>query len=107
MTNGKKEMQKKIGNTKDNSMNNITEQNTEYMIVYTYEYWDYDAEEFNVSNFNWTTAEALCEYLTEFPFSEVTARPFYRIVKNKIPINELKKHSVPFVSDYVRGTLDI
>ena len=52
MTNGKKEMQKKIGNTKDNSMINITEQNTEYMIVYTYEYWDYDAEEFNVSNFN-------------------------------------------------------
>jgi len=33
MTNGKKEMQKKIGNTKDNSMNNIKILNTaiEYM----------------------------------------------------------------------------
>lgn len=87
-------------------MNNITKQNTEYITVYTYEYWDYTTEKFNVSEFNWTTAEALCEYLTEFPFSE-TVRPFYRIVKNKISINELEKHSVPFVSDYVRGTLDI
>lgn len=74
---------------------------TGYVRVYTYEYLENDS--WIASNFNWTTAEALLDYLS-IPCYYTTRKVIYI----DILIEDLKKNlNMPFVSDFVYEKLGI
>jgi hypothetical protein len=75
----------------------ITKPEEGFIRVYTYEVYDLETDQFNVSSFNWTTPDALLALLTTY-----TSYTPYKIVSKDISIDSLKKNShMPFISGYV------
>lgn len=72
-----------------------------FVRMYGYETCNKD-EVWQVNGFNWTTAEALIEYLARFPLYFVGGGGI-KITHIDISIESLQKRpNMPFVSDYIR-----
>jgi hypothetical protein len=68
---------------------------------YTYEVWDMESKMWCISSLNYTTGEALAEYLCAIPRLNNI-----RFVKREISIEKLKKNpNMPFISDYIREAI--
>lgn len=74
----------------------------EKLTVYTYEVWDEELQRWCVSNFNWTTGEALAKRLTAVSLEG-------RNIISKVMLRKdlVERPMQPFVSDHVRKAFGI
>ena len=74
--------------------------NEKTITLYTYEYYNHSLEMYCASDFNWTTAEQLCNRLANKNVG------LFRITSKEFSIEEIKNRpNMPFISDYVREAI--
>ena len=73
--------------------------NEKTITLYTYEYYNHSLGMYCASNFNWTTKDALDEYLGRVYIP-------VKVISKTFSVQDIKSNpNIPFVSDYVREAI--